>query len=238
MTRAPSRWNDKNARLLRLREQGLTYAEIGTLLGVSPGAARSQWAKLHGRKQTSRLCDWKPSSELIRMRDTVAAAFGVTPAQVVGRSRVRAVVHARQAVFYVVRTVRPRLSYPCIAVLVGGRDHSTVIHGVRSVADRMARDPALAERIEGLVGAFGQRGDVRQHDAHVIAWRAVQAAAVARAAAALEPEPEPDVDPQDEFTAALDRSRRFCGQCDRAVSAADAARCRQRFCSLHVAEAA
>jgi hypothetical protein len=36
----------------------------------------------------------------------------------------------------------------------------------------------------------------------------------------------------DEFVASMNPARRFCDQCDRSVSGAEAARCSQRLCGL------
>lgn len=79
---------------------------------------------------------WEPSPIMRQVRDDVARAFLVEPQALVGRSRSTYVVQVRNAACWVVRE-KFGLSYPQIGVLMGGRDHSTVIH---------ARDNAIAQR--------------------------------------------------------------------------------------------
>jgi hypothetical protein len=114
---------------------------------------------------------WQPSAEMVRARAVVAKAFDVSEADLLSPSRKAVHALARQAVCLVARRVWPGLSYPCIAKLVARNDHSTVIHACRSVADRMARDGALADKIEGLVTLLATKPDQRIANAHVRAWQ-------------------------------------------------------------------
>lgn len=73
--------------------------------------------------------------------DLVAERHGVKPAEILGRSRQRRIVHARQEAMYICRSIRredgtPRYGYPEIGRRLGGRDHCTVWHGVRNHAAR------------------------------------------------------------------------------------------------------
>lgn len=77
-------------------------------------------------------------------RDTVreilqrcADNHGVTPADIVGDRRFKPIVHARQEAMYRLRDLRTfegarRFSLPRIGQLLGGRDHTTILHGVRA----------------------------------------------------------------------------------------------------------
>ncbi|MGH9165941.1 MAG: helix-turn-helix domain-containing protein [Acidimicrobiales bacterium] len=87
----------------------------------------------------------------------VAAAFGIAPEQLLATGRTRHVVDARQVAMYVLREVRG-LSYPAIGAAVGGRDHTTVMHGVERVRARMAEQPALRRGVERLVASAGTDG--------------------------------------------------------------------------------
>jgi len=232
-------WTGKIERLEQLRAQGLSFADIATLLGTNIGTVKRRWSCLQGVPARERVGGWKPSSDLIRIRQACAAAFGLTEAQLMSRSRVRTFSHPRQVACYVLRKARPKLSYPCIAITIGGRDHSTIIHAVRQVEMRMLDDADLAGKVTALIAMFARRADVRQHDAHVDMFREYQRKAFEREAAEREAarlQAERDeaarLASDDEFVASMNPARRFCDQCDRSVSGAEAARCSQRLCGL------
>ena len=102
-----------------------------------------------------------PVSE--RIVGVVAAAFGIAPDQVVGPSRTRHVVEARQVAMYVLREGRG-LSYPAIGEALGGRDHTTAMHSVERVRARMAERPGLRRGVERLVAAVGTGDDAEPVD--------------------------------------------------------------------------
>ena len=62
---------------------------------------------------------------------------GRTVAELVGESRARSIAWPRQAAFAYVRERCPHLSLPRIGALFGGRDHTTVLHGIRAHAKRL-----------------------------------------------------------------------------------------------------
>jgi chromosomal replication initiator protein len=76
-----------------------------------------------------------------RIMANACRVFGVEMDQLAGPSRLANVALARQAVYYVLRHNR-RLSYLQIAMQMN-RDHSTVIHGVRSITAKMKADRSL-----------------------------------------------------------------------------------------------
>lgn len=80
----------------------------------------------------------------------VAAAFEVTPHKIRSASRNRAHVIPRHAAMWIARETT-RLSFPVIGRAVGRRDHSSVMHGVRRMEERMAADAVLAARVRGLL---------------------------------------------------------------------------------------
>lgn len=68
----------------------------------------------------------------------VAFQHGYTPADLIGQERHRAVCRARQHAYWAVRQAKPHLSYPQIGRFFGGRDHTTIMHGVAAHEERMA----------------------------------------------------------------------------------------------------
>jgi chromosomal replication initiation ATPase DnaA len=85
----------------------------------------------------------------IRMSDILqitAAHFEVTPREIrSGRRSVR-LVRPRQVVMYLCKTMTPR-SYPEIAMFLGGRDHTTVMHGVKVISRTMEHDSDFAKEV-------------------------------------------------------------------------------------------
>ncbi len=79
----------------------------------------------------------------------VAKAFGVSPQELRSRARRRPVVTARQAAMYLERELL-QLPYSQIGGRFGGRDHSTVIHSLRSLEQRVVSDPDLRQRVETI----------------------------------------------------------------------------------------
>lgn len=82
----------------------------------------------------------------------VSDYFGTSVADLAGLSRAVPLVRWRQLSFYLCRR-HTSASYPEIGRAFGGRDHATVIHGVRAIERQLETDPALREtlaEIEGL----------------------------------------------------------------------------------------
>ncbi|MDQ3702946.1 MAG: chromosomal replication initiator protein DnaA [Chloroflexota bacterium] len=76
----------------------------------------------------------------------VAATFGVAVAAMKGRRRDKEVVVPRQVAMYLMRH-ETGASLAEIGAELGGRDHSTVIHGCEKVAAALARDARLGEYV-------------------------------------------------------------------------------------------
>lgn len=67
----------------------------------------------------------------------IAAATGIPIKDIRGKRRSKALVFARQAISY--WSIRlTDLSYPQIGRLMGGRDHTTILHGVKAYARKRA----------------------------------------------------------------------------------------------------
>jgi chromosomal replication initiator protein len=70
-----------------------------------------------------------------------------------GKSRQRPLVSARQTAMYVFRELT-ELSYPAIARLFGGRDHTTVIHAVDKTQRMMSERKQVFDQVTELVQKF------------------------------------------------------------------------------------
>ena len=82
--------------------------------------------------------------------------YGFSREDLVGASRRRPLVTARQVSMYVFREITD-LSYPAIAREFGGRDHTTVIHAVDKISRLMAERRDIYDQVSALVSAIRSR---------------------------------------------------------------------------------
>ncbi|PWK59779.1 chromosomal replication initiator protein DnaA [Roseicyclus mahoneyensis] len=80
---------------------------------------------------------------------TCCEYYKIRQADITGTSRARAVARPRQMAMYLSKTLTTR-SYPEIARKLGGRDHTTVLYGVRKIEELMSVDSQIAEDAEIL----------------------------------------------------------------------------------------
>ena len=79
----------------------------------------------------------------------VADHFNLTQEQLTGKGRKQDVVRARHIAMFLVRSLIGS-HFTTIGLHFGNRDHSTVIHAVRTVEAKYKNDPAFARQIEDL----------------------------------------------------------------------------------------
>ena len=80
----------------------------------------------------------------------IAGILGFEVAALKGKSRQRPLVTARQIAMYVFRDITD-LSYPAIARVFGGRDHTTVIHAVDKIERLMKERKQVYEQVTDVV---------------------------------------------------------------------------------------
>ena len=80
---------------------------------------------------------------------TTCEYYKVRQNDLTGSSRARAIARPRQMAMFLSKTLTSR-SYPEIARKLGGRDHTTVLYGVRKIEELMAVDSQIAEDAEIL----------------------------------------------------------------------------------------
>ena len=81
--------------------------------------------------------------------EAVSRKFGITSTELKGTNRSRPIVRPRQILMYLLRTDL-RLPLDEVGALVGGRDHSTVLHAVTTVKNLMSTNPQTLEDISGI----------------------------------------------------------------------------------------
>ena len=83
----------------------------------------------------------------IEIRRRVAKAFGISVADLIGPSRLRKIAYARFAAYDLLQRTG-RLSTTQIGLYLGGRDHSTVMHGIKRCRNLQSFDPDFAALYE------------------------------------------------------------------------------------------
>lgn len=83
------------------------------------------------------------------IQKTVAEHFNLKQADLLSERRTRSVARPRQIAMYLCKQHTTR-SYPDIGRRFGGRDHTTVLHGVRKIEELMPQDDQIARDVEAL----------------------------------------------------------------------------------------
>ena len=92
--------------------------------------------------------------------DATADMYGFAIADLIGQSRRRPLVTARQVGMYVFRELTD-FSYPMIGREFGGRDHTTVIHAVEKITQLMKERHAIFDQVNELVRVIKLGGQGR-----------------------------------------------------------------------------
>jgi len=94
-----------------------------------------------------RSSDRKVTVEEIQRK--VAEHYNIRLSDMIGPKRLRVIARPRQVAMYLAKQMTTR-SLPEIGRRFGGRDHTTIMHGVRKVEELRTNDPQLAEDIDLL----------------------------------------------------------------------------------------
>jgi chromosomal replication initiation ATPase DnaA len=84
-----------------------------------------------------------------QIQELVALSYGLHPISMTSQNRERSVSWPRQIAMFLTREITAR-SFPEIGRVFGGRDHSTVIHAIHAVQQRMKKDPLVRADVEAL----------------------------------------------------------------------------------------
>jgi len=94
-----------------------------------------------------RASDRKVTIEEIQRK--VAEHYNIRLSDMIGPKRLRNIARPRQVAMYLAKQLTPR-SLPEIGRRFGGRDHTTIMHGVRKIEELMATDSQLADDLQLL----------------------------------------------------------------------------------------
>lgn len=131
-----------------------SYASTARISGVNEVTLRRLLPKPEPRRSSVTIPQPSPTTlsikELIML---LCAEEDLSYHDIMGVSRRYHLSHPRQRFMWVVRKVKPNLSYPEIGRRFGGRDHTTVLHAVREMDKRYAMDEEEREKVDALLVA-------------------------------------------------------------------------------------
>ncbi len=84
-----------------------------------------------------------------RVIEVVCEKYGITRAELTGQSRKKEIVSVRQLAMYLLQDVA-KMNVNSIGRLMGGRNHSTVIHSIAKIGEQVATDKQFANEIKEL----------------------------------------------------------------------------------------
>ncbi|MCX7946436.1 MAG: chromosomal replication initiator protein DnaA [Hydrogenophilus sp.] len=85
-----------------------------------------------------------------QIQKTVADYYKIKVAEMHSKKRTRAVARPRQVAMYLAKELTPH-SLPAIGEAFGGRDHTTVLHACRTIAELRTQDPQLNHDVHVLL---------------------------------------------------------------------------------------
>jgi len=85
---------------------------------------------------------------------TVSHYFNIESQQILGKKRQREIVYPRQVVMYLLRELL-NLSYPQIGDVLGGKDHTTVMHGANKIANERKTNQAVEQDLKSITSQIG-----------------------------------------------------------------------------------
>lgn len=91
----------------------------------------------------------KPPLTLATIIGAVAVMFGMDPKLLTGHSRRHVYIVPRHLAYLLCHELTGH-SFPMIARMFRGRDHSTIIYGIKATRERMKDDPNLARQYADL----------------------------------------------------------------------------------------
>jgi len=90
-----------------------------------------------------------PTPDANHLLNAVSAYFAISTEALAGKSRARPVAEARHTAMYLLRE-DAQLGLKEIGFLLGKRDHSTVIHGVKKVCHQLKTEPTMATQLSEI----------------------------------------------------------------------------------------
>lgn len=71
-----------------------------------------------------------------------------------GIQRTRNIARPRQIAMYCIRQLCPHMSFPRIGMMMGNRDHTTILHGFRNIEALIETDPEVSDAVDRVIYHF------------------------------------------------------------------------------------
>lgn len=101
---------------------------------------------------------------------TACDYYGMSPTVLLAERRTRLFVRPRQVIMWLCRQHTGR-SLPAIGTALGGRDHTTVLHGCRKIEELRKKNPEVAEQIADIEKLLRKAEKEPPEDASLVAAR-------------------------------------------------------------------
>ena len=86
--------------------------------------------------------------DLEEVLKAVSLAFAVDPADIIGRRRYGWIINPRFCTYFLLR--KKGWSFEAVAQACGGRDHGAIMHGIKTLKDRIETEKALGKALVRL----------------------------------------------------------------------------------------
>ncbi|HEY4511042.1 MAG TPA: helix-turn-helix domain-containing protein, partial [Candidatus Paceibacterota bacterium] len=108
-------------------------------------------ASLLGKPQSASLVPVKQTRRVApgEVLEKVASYFDIRPTAMKGPKRDRPIARPRQIVMYLCKT-ELGLTLEDIGGLLGGRDHTTIMHGVETITRELSTSERMREDVSGI----------------------------------------------------------------------------------------
>lgn len=128
----------------KIDNYGYSMTDACILAGVNPASYQ------HLREQTR-------EAFMAAIPEFTANHFGISLNDLVGACRKRNVVYARNMMLAVITERYPRMSLNAKGDIIGGKNHSTIIHSLDTHADLLSVDREYRRDYSGFVEAIKSR---------------------------------------------------------------------------------
>ena len=95
----------------------------------------------------------KPTEEAIGAEDIIDATLklypGVSKEDLLGKKRDKGIVEPRMVCIYLISELLP-LPLTSIGEIMGGRDHTTIMHSKSKIAEKMAKDEKIRQKVDDI----------------------------------------------------------------------------------------
>ena len=87
------------------------------------------------------------------LTDLICDQYQVNKQDLIGPARQRELVHPRHLLMYLLKH-EAGMTYPMIGKEIGGRDHTTIMHGVEKITHELKKNPAILDELHAIKNRF------------------------------------------------------------------------------------